>query len=281
MSVLDEIVSRKREEIAQAQRARPVEDLERRLADAPPIRDFVGALTTRASSAGIALIAEVKKASPSAGVIREDFDPVEIATVYAQHGAACISVLTDEPFFQGRLEYLTVVREAVAAPVMRKDFLLDPYQILEARVAGADCVLLIAECLDDDALCELYGIAVAMGMAALIEIFEPANLERVLSLEPPLVGVNNRNLKTFETKLEHTLDLADHVPDRMLLVSESGIRTHADVKRLQEAGVGAILVGESLMKSPDVGAAVDALLGTKRSMRSATHATPARRASEE
>ena len=257
-TVLDSIVAQKREEIAAAKRRRSEAELERAIADAPPVRDFVAALR---NASGIGLIAEIKKASPSAGLIREDFDPVEIAKIYEAHGASCLSVLTDEQFFQGHLDYLTAVRQAVGLPVLRKDFVLDRHQVLEARAAGADAVLLIAECLDDAALGELYGEIRSLGIAALIELYEPANLERVLALDPPLVGVNNRNLKTFVTDLKHTLHLAAKMPPGVLLVSESGIRTREDVLRLKAAGCGAILVGETLMRSPDIGRMVDELLG--------------------
>lgn len=257
-TVLDSIVAQKREEIAAARRRRSEADLERAAADAPPVRDFVAALR---AAPGIGLIAEIKKASPSAGLIRDDFDPIEIARIYEGHGASCLSVLTDEQFFQGHLDYLTAVRRAVGCPVLRKDFVLDPYQVLEARAAGADAVLLIAECLDDATLRDLYGRIVSLGMTALVELYEPANLERVLALNPPLVGVNNRNLKTFVTDLKHTLHLATKMPPGVLLVSESGIRTREDVLRLKAAGCGAILVGETLMRSPDIGRMVDEILG--------------------
>jgi indole-3-glycerol phosphate synthase len=257
-TVLDSIVAQKREEIAAAKRRRGEADLERAAADAPPVRDFVAALR---AAPDVGLIAEIKKASPSAGLIRDDFDPVEIAKIYEAHGASCLSVLTDEQFFQGHLDYLTAVRRAVSRPVLRKDFVLDRYQVFEARAAGADAVLLIAECLDDAALRELYGQITALGMTALVELYEPANLDRVLALGPPLVGVNNRNLKTFVTDLKHTLHLATKMPPGVLLVSESGIRTREDVQRLKAAGCGAILVGETLMRSPDIGKMVDELLG--------------------
>ncbi len=257
-TVLDSIVAQKREEIASAKRRRAPSELERAVVDAPPVRDFVAALR---SAPDIGLIAEIKKASPSAGLIRDDFEPVEIAEIYESHGASCLSVLTDEQFFQGHLEYLTAVRAAVRCPVLRKDFVLDEYQILEARCAGADAVLLIAECLDDAELSSLYGRIASLGMTALVELYEPANLDRVLALDPPLVGVNNRNLKTFVTDLKHTLHLAARTPPGVLLVSESGIRTREDVVRLKSAGCGAILVGETLMRSPDIGKMVDELLG--------------------
>ena len=196
MNVLDEIVAEKRKEIDLARRARPLESLLERLSAAPPVRDFAGALK---AGTGMRVIAEVKKASPSVGLIRADFDPVAIARTYAEHGAACISVLTDGPFFQGSLEDLIAVRQAVSIPVLRKDFMLDRYQVLEARVAGADCILLIAECLDDCVLRDLCFYASELGMESLIEIYDPDNLERVLNLGPALIGINNRNLRTFVT----------------------------------------------------------------------------------
>jgi indole-3-glycerol phosphate synthase len=185
---------------------------------------------------------------------------VAIARIYEDHGAACLSVLTDEHYFQGRLEYLAAVRAAVGIPVLRKDFILDSYQLLEARAAGADAVLLIAECLDDCNLRKLHNEAIDLGMTPLVELYEPANLPRVIAAGASLVGVNNRNLHTFEVSLDHTLRLRDAIPDECALVSESGIKTHADVERLEAAEVDAILVGESLMREPDIGAAVDRLL---------------------
>jgi indole-3-glycerol phosphate synthase len=232
--------------------------LESCLAEAPPGRDFFGAL---AGGGAIKLIAEVKKASPSAGVIRSDFDPVTIARTYERHGASCISVLTDESYFQGHLDYLCQVCSSVGLPVLRKDFILDSYQLLEARAAGADAVLLIAECLDDCNLRKLHNEALELGMAPLVELYDPENLDRVLEAGATLVGVNNRDLRTFEVDLDHTLRLRDRVPDHCVMVSESGIKTHADVSRLQAAGIDAILVGESLMREADIGAAVDRLLG--------------------
>jgi indole-3-glycerol phosphate synthase len=256
--VLHDIVEQKHKDIAAAKRERPFEALLSQLHSAPPVRDFVGALR---ASGGMGLIAEVKKASPSAGVMRSDFDPVAIAKTYAAHGAHCISVLTDETFFHGSLDHLRAVRASVSIPVLRKDFLLDRYQILEARVAGADCVLLIAECLSTESLKDLYACAHELGMSALVEIYEPANLQRVLELRPALLGVNNRNLKTFVTDLRHSIDLSTQVPESTLLISESGIRNGDDVARLRSAGVRGILVGETLMRSPDVGATIRELLG--------------------
>lgn len=257
-TILDEILEHKRGEVAAAKRERPLAELTPLVESAPPVRGFADAL---ANADGIGLIAEVKKASPSAGVIREDFDPVDIAKTYADHGAACLSVLTDEKYFQGHLDFLRDVRAAVGIPVMRKEFIIDRYQIHEARAAGADCVLLIAECLDDAELRDLYSCARELGMDALIELYEPENLDRVLALQPKLLGINNRNLKTFVTTLDHTLDLLPRIPDDVFVVSESGIRARADVARLQSAGVRGILVGESLMREADIGAAVDALIG--------------------
>jgi indole-3-glycerol phosphate synthase len=257
-TILDTIVASKRREVAAAKERTPEDALLRRLADAPPPRRFRDALERPGD---IGVIAEVKKASPSAGVLRADFDPVAIAKSYANHGAACLSVLTDEPFFQGRLEYLSAIRGAVAIPLLRKDFIVDRYQLLEARAAGADAVLLIAEVLPDPDLSLLLADAAALGMEALVELHDADQLPRVLATGTALVGVNNRDLRTFVTRLEHTLDLAPRVPADRCLVSESGIRTRADLDRLRAAGVKAVLVGESLMRAPDVGAALTALIG--------------------
>jgi len=257
-TILDKIVAVKREEIARAKAATPEDALREQVAAAPAPRDFYAALAVPEE---IGLIAEVKKASPSKGVIRADFHPVEIAQTYQSHGAACISVLTDRPHFQGRLEYLTQVREAVDLPVLRKDFIIDPYQVVEARAAGADAVLLIAECLDDALLQQLHDLIIELGMTPLVELFDPSNLPRVLGIGARLVGINNRDLRTFQTDLGHTLRLCRQIPEDRVVVGESGIRTHKDVEQLQAAGVGAMLVGESLMANPDIGAAVDELLG--------------------
>jgi len=257
--VLDKIVAHKRDEIEALKAAQSVSRLESAVDSAPKPRDFAGALRLRGP---LALIAEVKRASPSAGLIRPDFDPTSIARTYAAEGAACISVLTDEKFFQGSLDDLCAVRAAVDVPILRKDFILDRYQILEARAAGADCVLLIAECLPQRELAELHEFAGTLGLQVLIELYEPENLERVLSLRPELVGVNNRNLKTMQTDLAHSLHLRERVPDDVLFVSESGIHCRADVDRLREHGIQAMLVGETLMRSEDMGAKVRELLGT-------------------
>lgn len=257
-TILDEIVATKRDEIARAKAALPEAELRALLADATPVRDF---FTPLAAGGAIKLIAEVKKASPTAGIIRADFDPVTIAKIYEAHGATCISVLTDEPYFQGRLEYLTQIRGAVNLPVLRKDFILDAYQLVEARVAGADAVLLIAECLDDCNLRKLFNEACELGLTPLVELYEPDNLQRVFDAGATLIGVNNRNLHTFEVDLEHTMRMRRRVPDQCVLVGESGIKMRADVEKLERAGVDAILVGESLTRETDIGAAVDRLLG--------------------
>jgi len=257
-NVLTRIIEHKRGEIAQAKQLRPVPLLLDQLKNAPPVRDFAGALH---SAPDIGLIAEVKKGSPSAGTIRDDFDPVQIAKTYERHGANCLSVLTDEHFFQGHLNYLKAVRQVVEIPVLRKDFFIDRYQVLEARASGADCILLIAECLNDCEMRDLYFYASELGMESLIELYDAENLDRVLKLEPALVGINNRDLRTFVTDLDHTTRLAANIPTTSLLVSESGIKTRADIDRVKAGGARAILVGESLMKCPDIGAAVDQLLG--------------------
>ena len=256
--VLARIVEHKRTEIAEAKRRVPVTDLLEQLPASPPVRDFIGSIRARGP---IGLIAEVKKASPSAGLIRADFDPVKIASVYAGSGAACISVLTDEKFFQGHLEFLRQIRAAVSIPLLRKDFILDRYQILEGRIAGADAVLLIAECLSDDELADLYAYTRELGMEALIELYEPENLERVLKVEPRLVGVNNRDLRSFKTDLGHSATIRAQVPRSVCFVSESGIETRQHVESLIASDVDAILVGETLMRSADIGGKVRELLG--------------------
>lgn len=256
-TVLDKIVSKKREEIAAAKERTSIESLRELLADAPPVRSFFDAL---AADGPIKLIAEVKKASPSKGVIREDFDPVAIAKSYASSGATCISVLTDEAFFQGHIDYLKNIRKEVDTPLLRKDFILDSYQLVEARVAGADAVLLIAECLDDCNLRKLHNEAIDLGMTPLVEFYEPDNLARVVEAGASLIGINNRDLRTFETDLQHTIRLRKKIDADSLVVGESGIHHPSDVKLLSDANVNAILVGESLMAKDDISAAVRTLL---------------------
>ncbi|MCC9600482.1 indole-3-glycerol phosphate synthase TrpC [Stieleria sp. JC731] len=260
MTILDDILEKTQLTIQRDSAAVSADELESRIADLPPCRDFHGAL---AAGDQVNVIAEVKRASPSAGLIREDFDPVTIAKGYVAGGASCISVLTDEPFFQGSLDFLRQVRAAVDIPLLRKDFIVDRYQLLQARDAGADCVLLIAECLSPSHLVELHQQAAALGMQTLIELFEPDNLDAVLATGTKLVGINNRNLKTFVTTLQHTLDLCPNIPDDRLVVGESGIRTHEDLLQLGAGGVKAVLVGESLMRQPDVTIALQELLGSK------------------
>lgn len=257
-TILDKIVSRKREEIAQAKAAQPIDELRARLKDAPPTRDFFAAL---AADGPIKLIAEVKKASPSKGVIRADFDPTAIARDYEAAGATCLSVLTDEHFFQGSLAYLSQIRQVVSLPLLRKDFILDTHQLIEARVAGADAMLLIAECLDDCNLRKLHNEALELGLTPLVEFYDEANLDRALAAGATLIGVNNRDLRTFEVDLGRTIRMREKVPLDAVFVGESGIYTRDDALRLQEAGVDAMLVGESLMREPDIQAAVRRLLG--------------------
>ncbi|EMI16726.1 indole-3-glycerol phosphate synthase [Rhodopirellula maiorica SM1] len=258
MNVLDKILVETRKTILADKAKRSTAELEAAIADLPPCRDFHAAL---AAGDAVQLIAEVKRASPSAGLIREDFDPVRIASCYENAGAACISVLTDAPFFQGSLDYLRDVRAAIELPILRKDFIVDRYQLLQARDAGADCVLLIAECLSASDLLELHQQAVELGLQTLIELFEPQYLDAVLATGTSLVGINNRDLKTFHTDLEHTVRMCESIPRDRLVVGESGIRTHDDVLHLGDAGVKAVLVGESLMRQDDIEAATRQLLG--------------------
>ncbi len=257
-TILDKIVARKRQEIEAARQKLPVRDVEARLQNAPVIRNFRAALEQPGK---IQIIAEVKKASPSDGVLRADFDPVAIARTYERHGAACISVLTDGPFFQGSLAHLSAIRSAVQIPILRKDFILERYQLLEARWAGADAVLLIAEILDDKQLHSLLKGAGELGLQALVELYDADNLSRVVDSGARLIGINNRNLHTFVTRLEHTLELAGRVPAGCCLVSESGIRDREDILRLAQAGVRAVLIGETFMRAPDIGTKLDQLLG--------------------
>ncbi len=257
-NVLEHIVAAKRQEIARRREETPERQLESRLAEAPPVRDFRAALQ---NGPGLGVIAEVKKASPSTGVLRTDFDPVAIARIYEANGASAISVLTDEPFFQGLLSHLTAIREAVAAPVLRKDFILDRYQVVEARVAGADAVLLIAEILGSTALPALLGEIHELGMQALVELYDRANLPRVLDAGAKLVGINNRDLRTFATSLDHTLELAHDMPKDCCLISESGISTRADMLCLEVAGVKAVLIGATLMRAKDIGEKLRQLRG--------------------
>ena len=226
-----------------------------------PPRNFGHALKHATAEGGYALIAEIKQASPSAGLIRPDFEPVELAHAYADAGATCLSVLTDGPYFQGAAEHLQQARAAVPLPVLRKDFILDPWQVFESRMMGADCILLILAALTDAKARELEALARGLDMDVLVEVHDRRELDRALGLETSLIGINNRNLKTLRTDIQTTADLAPHVPSDRFLIAESGIRTHEDVRRLADAGAQCFLVGESLLKQPDVRAATRALLG--------------------
>jgi indole-3-glycerol phosphate synthase len=257
--VLARILARKREEVAERRTRVPLAELRARAGDASPVRGFADALGARIERGEAAVIAEVKKASPSRGVIRADFDPAAIARSYAAGGAACLSVLTDVDFFQGADGYLVAAREACQLPVLRKDFVVDEYQLIEARALGADAVLLIAAALDDAQLADFAALASALGLDALAEVHDAAELERVLRLPLPLVGINNRDLRTFEVSLDATLALKEMVPADRMLVTESGILAPPDVRRMRDAGVHAFLVGEAFMRAADPGAALRSL----------------------
>ena len=254
--ILRRIVAVKHEEVAAARKHRPSATLRREAEQLGGVRDFEAALRAKENAGQSAVIAEIKKASPSKGVLREDFRPGAIAVSYADHGAACLSVLTDAQFFQGAQEYLEQARAACMLPVLRKDFMIDAYQVYEARAMGADAVLLIAACLDDGQMAELEAQAMELGMAVLVEVHDGPELERALRLKTPLVGINNRNLRTFEVTLETTLGLLKHVPADRLLVTESGILGRADVERMRAANVNAFLVGEAFMRAADPGVAL-------------------------
>jgi len=255
VSILDKILAVKRAEVAAAKRAAP--EVEARARAAPATRDFVGALRAKTP----AVIAEIKRASPSKGLLRANFDPAAIAKSYEQAGAACISVLTDREFFQGAPEDFIKAKAACALPALRKDFLIDPYQAFEARALGADCVLLIVACLDDAQMRSLEKLAHSLGMAVLVEVHDAAELERALALDTPLIGINNRNLRTFETRLETTLDLLPRMPKQRMVITESGILSAADVRRMRDQGVNAFLVGEAFMRAPDPGSALREVFG--------------------
>ena len=258
--ILETILARKREEVEAARAAAPLAEMQRRAAAAPPPRDFVGALRAKSAAGRPAVIAEVKRASPSKGLLRADFDPAAIARSYEKGGAACLSVLTDRDFFQGDAAHLSAARAACALPVLRKDFLVEPYQVYEARAWGADAVLLIAAALARQDMRGLEAVARSLGMAVLVEIHDAGELEAALSLETPLLGINNRNLRTFETRLETTLDLLPRIPAGKLVVTESGIATPEDVARFVARGVPAFLVGEAFMRAADPGEALRKLI---------------------
>ena len=257
--ILDKIVAVKRQEVAAALARKPLAAMRADAESRVLTRDFVGAMRAKIAAGLPAVIAEVKKASPSKGVLRADFIPADIAQSYAEHGAACLSVLTDQQFFQGSVDYLKQARASCDLPVLRKDFMVDPYQVYEARAMGADCILLIAACLDDAQMQSLEALAMSLDMAVLVEVHDGAELQRALQLKTPLLGINNRNLKTFEVSLDTTLGLLKDVPAGHVLVTESGISTVADVQRMRSAGVQAFLVGEVFMRADEPGQALAAL----------------------
>jgi indole-3-glycerol phosphate synthase len=258
--ILQRILETKRGEIEAARRALPQDELEARARAAPPTRDFVGALRAKIAAGRPAVIAEIKRASPSKGLLRADFDPATIARSYEAGGAACLSVLTDRQYFQGAPEHLVAARAACTLPVLRKDFVIEPYQLYESRAMGADCVLLIAAALGAEAMRELEAIAGGLGMAVLVEVHDTGELEAALTLATPLIGINNRNLRTFETHLETTLDLRSRIAEDRIPVSESGISSAADMARLRSAGVHCVLVGEMFMRVEQPGKALARLL---------------------
>lgn len=257
--ILAQIVARKHEEIAERARRVPLAQLTAAAADGDRPRGFADALAARVTAGQPAVIAEIKRASPSKGVLREDFDPVAIAVSYAAAGAACLSVLTDKDFFKGSEAALREARAACSLPVIRKDFIVDPYQVYEARAIGADCILLIAACLSDEQLYDLNALAAELGMDVLIEVHDGRELARSLQTPSRLIGVNNRDLRTFDVDLQTTLDLLPEIPDDRLVVTESGIHSRADVERMRACGVGVFLVGEAFMRAPEPGEALRSL----------------------
>jgi indole-3-glycerol phosphate synthase len=259
--ILKRILARKLQEIDERNRNTSMQELEQRAGDADAPRGFVSSLEKTINSGRAAVIAEIKKASPSRGVLRKDFKPAEIASSYERGGAACLSVLTDVDFFEGADEYLQQARAACSLPVIRKDFMIDPYQVYEARVLGADCILLIVAALEDSMLGELSQLAVQLGMDVLVEVHDHAELERALAVPGRLVGINNRNLRSFETRLDVTLGMLEKIPDERIVVTESGIHTPADVALMRANGVNAFLVGEAFMKAADPGEKLVELFG--------------------
>ncbi len=260
--ILDKILATKRDEVVAAQQQIPLTELKEWCADLAPTRRFAEKLR-QVSATGTAIIAEVKKGSPSKGIIRADFDPVTIARSYERGGASCLSVLTDEQYFYGSLDYLGQIRKKVELPLLRKDFIIDPYQVFQARAAGADAILLIAAALDDAELRELAELATQLQLDTLLEVHDANELERALKLPVDLIGINNRNLQTFVTDLAVTEQLAGQIPSQQLAVAESGIHSRADIERLQGAGAGAFLIGESLMREADIEAKLADLLGNR------------------
>ena len=259
--ILNKIVAVKREEVEAAIRRKPLDAVRFDAESRGLTRDFVGALRAKIAAGKPAVIAEIKKASPSKGVLRADFIPADIAQSYAEFGAACLSVLTDQQFFQGSIDHLKQARASCGLPVLRKDFIIDAYQVYESRVMGADCILLIAACLDDAQMKSFESLAMSLDMAVLVEVHDKAELARALQIRTPLIGINNRNLNTFEVSLDTTLTLMSQVPNERLLVTESGIATHEDVQRLRSAHVNAFLVGEAFMRADEPGMALAELFG--------------------
>lgn len=254
--ILVKILKRKQEEIAERSAKIPLAIMQQLAEAADPVRGFVDSLARRIADGDAGVIAEIKKASPSKGLLREDFKPAEIAASYEQHGAACLSVLTDRDFFQGHEEFLQQARRACALPVIRKDFIIDPYQVFEARAISADCILLIVSALDDNQLEQLSQLAIQLGMDVLVEVHDVDELERALVLNLPLIGINNRNLRTFETSLDTTLNLLSRIPDGHIVITESGIHTPDDVKLMRDNKVNGFLVGEAFMRAEDPGLAL-------------------------
>jgi indole-3-glycerol phosphate synthase len=259
--ILQRIMAVKAEEVAAAQAQLPLAQVRTAARAAAPARDFAGAIRSRITAGRSAVIAEVKKASPSKGVLREQFDPSAIAASYERHGAACLSVLTDRQFFQGKLDDLKAARGACSLPVLRKDFMMDPYQVYEARAAGADCILLIVAALTAEKLHELEAVAIELGLSVLVEVHDGEELETALQLKSPLIGINNRNLRTFETTLDTTLGLLSRVPGDRLVITESGILKPEDVARMRAHQVHGYLVGEAFMRAPDPGVELERLFG--------------------
>lgn len=260
MNKLEEICEKKRIYVEAQKAKRPLSELNSILKDRPPPRGFKDRLHHRSDDGQTALIAEVKKASPSKGVIREDFDPVQIARIYEDNGASCLSVLTDEPYFQGCDAYFTAIREQIALPMLRKDFMVDPYQITESRTLGADCVLLIVAALDDSQLQDMYDIAIDLGMDVLVETHDAQEIEQAIHLKKAMIGVNNRNLKTLDVSLDTGIALAERIPDHFFKIAESGIRTAQDISTLKASGYKAFLIGEHLMQQENIAQAVENIL---------------------
>lgn len=258
-TVLEKICADKRQHVDAKKVQTPLNDLKSMVQDSDLTRGFIKALKDK-SKDGYALITEVKKASPSKGIIRTDFNPIEVAKTYQTHGAACLSVLTDEPYFQGHDDYFKAIRAHVSLPMLRKDFMIDMYQIYESRVMGADCILIIMACLTDEMAADMFALSTDLGMDVLFEVHDEEELKRALALNPKMLGVNNRNLKTLDVSLQTGLGLANEIPDHILKVAESGISQPDEMKRFAEAGYNAFLIGESLMKQNDIGAALNKLL---------------------